>query len=91
MKLKWARSAATDLMNVAETISVDNPAAARAVLDTIDDRAHTLLDHPKIGRDGRQPGTRELILSRYQYLLVYQVGDDVLEILRVLHQRQQWP
>ena len=41
-------------------------------------------------RLGRVPGTREHVVHP-NYIVVYQVGDDVIDILRVLHSRQQYP
>lgn len=39
---------------------------------------------------GRVSGTREIV-AHPNYVLVYQVGDGVLEVMRVLHARQQYP
>ena len=41
-------------------------------------------------RLGRVPGTREHVVHP-NYIVVYQVGDDVIDILRILHSRQQYP
>jgi toxin ParE1/3/4 len=35
-------------------------------------------------------GTRELVVSRTPFIVVYAVGDAV-ELLRILHGAQQWP
>jgi toxin ParE1/3/4 len=40
-------------------------------------------------RPGRDPGTREAVVHP-NYLIIYRVGD-VIEILAVLHARQQYP
>jgi len=42
-----------------------------------------------IGRQGVKPGTRERILTRYPYKVVYEIRDDVIEIDRVLHAARQ--
>ncbi len=72
-------------------IEVDNPAAAaRTVLEIIE-AVEQLAGHPGMGRPGRVPGTRELIIARLPYIVVYRVRGNVLEILRVLHGAMRWP
>ncbi len=41
-------------------------------------------------RTGRLPGTREAVVHP-NYILVYRVGSDVVEVVNVLHSRQQYP
>ncbi len=45
---------------------------------------------PFLFRPGRVPGTREVVI-RPNYLVVYKVGESVMEVLRVLHARRQYP
>ena len=44
-----------------------------------------------MGRHGAVPGTRERIVTRYPYRVVYQIADDPIEVLRVIRTAQQWP
>jgi len=41
--------------------------------------------NPHIGKAGYRPGTREWVIGRTPYRLIYRVKDDVLEVLRVWH------
>ena len=45
---------------------------------------------PYLFRSGRVSGAREHVVHP-NYIVVYQVGEDVIDILRVLHSRQQYP
>jgi toxin ParE1/3/4 len=45
---------------------------------------------PLQGRPGREPGTRELILSGLPYVIVFRTRDQVVEILRIYHGSQNW-
>ena len=36
-----------------------------------------------------EPGVREFILTRYPYVLVYEILDEEVRILAVFHHRQQ--
>jgi toxin ParE1/3/4 len=44
-----------------------------------------------MGRPGRVPGTRELVVSDTPFILPYRVRDSAVEILAVFHGARQWP
>jgi plasmid stabilization system protein ParE len=50
-----------------------------------------LLSQPGMGRIGRVAGTREWIISGTPYFLVYVVHDEILQVLRLIHGKQDWP
>jgi toxin ParE1/3/4 len=58
------------------------------LLDQIKERWRLLADHPYAGpsRDDIAPGVRHLVIG--EYLTLYRVTDDTVEILRVLHGRR---
>ena len=60
--------------------------------DRIDDQVKQLSAHPEMGRGGRKQGTRELVISRTSFVVIYRVKPKAkrVEILRVLHSSQQW-
>ena len=45
---------------------------------------------PSIGRAGRVLRTRELVITKYPYIVPYQVRDNSIFILRVLHTSKKW-
>jgi addiction module RelE/StbE family toxin len=92
LRLRWTRLAARDLEGIAAYIGQDSPtAAARVVLELID-QAETLFSrHAAIGRPGRVVGTRELVIRGLPYVIPYRVRDNYVEILRVLHTSRRWP
>lgn len=90
MRLAWSGPAVKDRKAIFSHIATENPIAAVAMDDLFVDRARLLLDHPKPGRPGRQPGTRELVAHR-NYLLIYGINRGTILILRVLHGARQWP
>jgi toxin ParE1/3/4 len=47
--------------------------------------------HPALGRAGRLPGTRELVVSGTPFIVVYRVRFDVTQVLSVLHHARKWP
>ncbi len=91
MKIRWTPEAANDLEQIARHLLRDNPKAARTVVRTISDSIANLKKFPKVGRPGVLENTRELIISRLPYIVVYRLKDDNAEILRVYHAAQDWP
>ncbi|WP_454284858.1 type II toxin-antitoxin system RelE/ParE family toxin [Rhizobium leguminosarum] len=51
------------------------------------------IDQPEIGRPGRIDGTRELVISRTSFIVIYRVHQNIkqAEILRLVHGAQKWP
>jgi addiction module RelE/StbE family toxin len=91
MRVLWTRPAADDLRGIARYIRRDNPSAARRVATTIFATGNCLDSMPLRGRPGRIPGTPELVFAGWPYILVYQVTENTVDILRVYHGAQDWP
>jgi toxin ParE1/3/4 len=91
MKVVLSPQARADLREIFLYIAEDNSHAARLILTRIKERVAELANNPHIGRPGRVPGTRELVISKTPYLVPYQVSGDTLQILRVYHGSRQWP
>jgi len=70
---------------VAIFIGGDNPAAAVSTVLRVLDAIEGLVKFPNIGRPGRVPGTRELVVSGTPFIAIYRVDSNVLWVLRVLH------
>jgi addiction module RelE/StbE family toxin len=79
------------MTDIREYIAADNSEAARRVSRRIRDAVRKLARYPHIGRPGRVPGTRELVIPGTPYVVPYIVHRDQLAILTVLHGAQEWP
>jgi toxin ParE1/3/4 len=90
MEVVWLKGAVTDLDEIATYLAERNPAAAAKTAAALHDAASLLGDHPRMGRKGRVPGTRELVVSRLPFVIAYRVRRDRLEVLRVIHGRRHW-
>ncbi|HET7891874.1 MAG TPA: type II toxin-antitoxin system RelE/ParE family toxin [Candidatus Sulfotelmatobacter sp.] len=91
MRVRWLRKALTNLHSEAQYIARDSPAAAVRTVDKITRAIDGLRQHPSMGRPGRVPGTRELVIPGTPYIVPYRVRDDAVEILRVFHTSRKWP
>jgi len=88
--LEWKATAIADLLAIVDYISDDNPSAAQALKDEIEDKTSRLPEHPQMYRVGRVDGTREMVV-RPNYVVVYAESPNAVTILRVLHAAQLWP
>lgn len=88
--VRWANEATTDLVEIIDYIEQRNAVAAQNLYAAIVQSAENLPVMPYLFRPGRVQGTRELVVHP-NYIVVYLVGTDVIDILRILHSRQQYP
>ena len=84
-KIVFTVLAQEDLRLIKKYICADNFSAAREVVKHILECIENLIESPHIGRAGRVLRTRELVISKYPYIVPYQVRDNNIYILRVLH------
>ncbi len=88
--LVWKKQALADLLAIVTHIAQDNPDAAEKLADDVEAKAEKLRTHPNLFRAGRKRGTRELVVHP-NYILIYRVVVNVVEVLRAKHVAQKWP
>ena len=88
--VNWTSEAWQDLDAISAYIGARNLPAAERLSELIYTTAEKLGDHPYIYREGREPGTREVV-AHPNYIIVYSVAEYTVRILRVLHAAQQYP
>ncbi|GGB37047.1 hypothetical protein GCM10011505_18130 [Tistrella bauzanensis] len=86
----WTAEAERDRADIWEHIAADNHGAAARIDALFRDAVARLAMHPKMGRTGRLAGTRELI-PHESYRLVYEIDDDTVWVLAIVHTARQWP
>jgi toxin ParE1/3/4 len=92
MNIVWSPEAIQDLISLRAYIAEDSPAGARRIaLRILHDIEYLLPDNPHIGRPGRVPGTRELVIPRTPYIVPYRMQGASIQILRVYHGARRWP
>ena len=88
----WSPEAIDDLAALRAYIEGDDPAAARRVALHIMRNVETLLPaNPEMGRPGRVPGTRELVIPRTPFIVPYRLVGDTVQIMRIFHAARRWP
>jgi len=91
MRVSWLHTALRNLNDEAEYIALDDPRAAQLVVGRVLAAVSMLAEQPGLGRPGRVPGTRELVVTKTRYVVPYRVRGDVVEVLRVFHTSRRLP
>ena len=91
VKAVWSARSLLHLNALRRYIQKHSPQNAVLIAARIMDAVELLRTQPGMGRPGRLPGTRELVVSDSPYIIPYRVHGDRLELLAVLHGHQKWP
>lgn len=91
MEIKWLRKAIANLEAEFRYIAEDDPQAAERFVNEVWRLTQLLKEQPAMGREGRVPETRELILPNYPYIIPYRVQNNTIQILRVFHSHRKLP
>jgi toxin ParE1/3/4 len=91
LRVRWLQQALFDLDEIEAYIARDNTAAAAEVILKIIEAVSLLRAQQGIGRAGRVPGTKELVVPGLPYIVPYRVKDEVVQVLRVYHTSRKWP
>jgi toxin ParE1/3/4 len=91
VKVVKTAQAQEDLFGLWATIAADSPAAADRLLDQVDARLKLLSAFPEMGasREELRAGLRNLVIG--EYVALYRVLIDEVEIVRVVHGRRDFP
>ena len=91
MQIRWAPTALNDFKTISYRVERQrNLATANRVCRQIYNAIQTLRLHPHIGRPGTEEGTRELVITKSPYIVVYRLQSEAVQILRIWHGAQDW-
>jgi toxin ParE1/3/4 len=88
--LVWRNNALDDLETIISFIAKRNLPAATRLQAMIEGCVERLPLNPYMYRTGRVVGTREAVVHP-NYILIYRVGIETVEIVNVVHARQDYP
>lgn len=91
LRLEFTELAAEEYLEGIERIAEDSPANAEKIQHRVEHAIGLLLQRPLIGKAGRLDATREYPVGHTSLTLIYMVENDALTVLRVLHQRRDYP
>ena len=87
MKVVWLPRAIANRDALIDHIAEANVTAAIEHDERIEVLTNQLEDQ---GRPGRKSGTRELVINRTHFILVYRIKASSIVIVRLLHTSQAW-
>ena len=90
MKVLWTPEAEQDRAAIWDYLEARDPDAALRMDRLFSEAVAGLEEFPRLGHEGEVPGTRELTPHR-SYRLVYEVADEAVWILVLIHTARQWP
>ncbi|HCI53548.1 MAG TPA: type II toxin-antitoxin system mRNA interferase toxin, RelE/StbE family [Gallionella sp.] len=93
MIIAWLPKAIANRDELIDYIAEENPRAGIEQDSRIEAQVNHLVAHPEIGHVGRKKGTRELVIARTNFVVIYRVRPKAkrIEIIRILHTSQAWP
>ena len=90
LNLVWDDEATTQFEAILDYVGERNLAAAVRLEALIHERIETTRHYPAVGRPGRVAGTRELV-AHPNFIVIYRVDSDTVEVIRILHARRRYP
>jgi len=89
MRVQWSESAARDFTAAMGYLRAKSPSGARRVGERIMAAARLLEQFPEMAPVSRHRSLRQLAVPKTPYLMIYSVGEDVVEIRAVIHASQR--
>jgi toxin ParE1/3/4 len=91
LPIVWRKTARDDLAQIIRYIALENPLAAQRMKRLLEDAVLPLAKHPRLYRiSERVPGLREIV-AHPNYIVLYRVADDRIEVVSVVHARRHYP
>jgi toxin ParE1/3/4 len=91
MKVRFSKRSIRRLSSIQAYVAKDSPAAAARVAARIAETAMRLEHFPLLGRPGKKPGWREVIVPGLPYIIPYRVVDDLILVDTIIHTSRKWP
>ncbi len=91
MRIEWTDRAEYDLEDIEAYFGQYNLQSGMAAGVRIEDQVKLLKSFPDMGHVGTFPGTREVAVPKSQCVVVYQVEQELVRVLRIFHGGQERP
>ena len=89
MRIRWSGQANRDVNAIFDYLSERSLRGVRTVLSRVEKRVASLRENPLLGPAVFDTGARMLAVTRTDYVVYYQVVQQEIIVLRVLHGAQE--
>ena len=89
VEIVWSPLARARLVEIRAFVARDKPDAAERLAMRIVAVVEALRNHPRLGRAGREPGIRELVIGGTPYIVLYRVRGKRVTISTIWHGAQR--
>jgi toxin ParE1/3/4 len=90
LDVQWTDDAVRDLQQILDYIAFDSEGAAERLNHQLSQSIRVASEFPNGFKVGRTKGTREIV-AHPNYIIVYRVLIEHIDIISVLHARQEYP
>ena len=90
LKIIWSVRSREQVNDLIAYIAEHDIQAALNLRKRLEEVVLPLAEHPYMFRPGRVPGTREIV-AHANYLIIYRVLSDEIDITAVVHARHEYP
>jgi toxin ParE1/3/4 len=91
VKVHWSAASVRHLQEAFDYLQGESSGGALTIQRRIQQTVRRIGQMPFSGRPGRIEGTREAVVPRAPYIVVYRVSEQTVEIVGVWHGARQWP
>jgi plasmid stabilization system protein ParE len=91
MKIVWSAASVRHLQQAVDYLQGESSSASVTIRRRILETVKRVEQMPHSGRIGRIEGTREAVVPRSPYIVLYRVSAQTVEILGIWHGAQLWP
>lgn len=89
--VQWMAEALADMNEYQQYMKTRNPEAGERIIERVFLCVDQIAENPLFGKPGQVFETREKKVADTPLRIIYRVDGDVIQVLFIPHDRQQWP
>jgi plasmid stabilization system protein ParE len=91
MQMRYTATALRELDEIFQYIAERSPAAAKAIVERVEQTVALLADFPEMAQRTNERGVLRMPVGSYPFLVFYTIENDEIVILHVRHGARRYP